>query len=103
MLTDNPVLDEDVETRWRQLATAIKEASTEAALVGPAMVSDAAISLARDASEMAVELQVYNMVDEEGQREGRVRLFELSQKFDSSLTAFIVAAQAALDDDGSRK
>ncbi|GGX12675.1 hypothetical protein [Streptomyces chartreusis] len=98
-----PVFEEEPEARWRQLVTAIKEASTDAALAGPPEVSEAAISLSRGASALLAELCVYNIVDEDGQRDARVRLFLQSQEFDSSVTVFIIAAQAALDDDGSRK
>ncbi|MEW2573583.1 hypothetical protein [Streptomyces sp. NPDC047070] len=92
---------------WGEVARSLESKASDTALAGPAPVSKAAIKISRMAAELNISLGTYRSVVDDGetvlQQEMRRQLLAQATNYSAALTEFILTAQSALDDDGSRK
>ncbi|MFI9252473.1 hypothetical protein [Streptomyces sp. NPDC053069] len=105
-LTPDYVTEQQVNELF-EAATEIKAAATEAALVGPKKVTAAALAIAHLGSDLAAYAAIFRDLTEPqhqqiGKRSHR-KLVRVAKEYQNSLDNFILRAQGALDDDGSRK
>ncbi|WP_432098599.1 hypothetical protein [Streptomyces sp. WAC 04229] len=102
-----PDVDDRKEAAWSQAERGIKDRLPDVVLAGPEGVTRASVDLSSMATELLIDLKTYRQVSEEGndrlQSEMRRQLLIKSKAFDAGLTAFMLIAQQALDDDGSQK
>jgi len=101
--------EEDAKEIFR-IIVEIESKSTDAALAGPKKVAQAARRVARLSFEMASMVTALPRFltgnaerDRETRRRVRLQVNELAKQFEKSVDDFVLSAQAALDDDGSRE
>lgn len=102
------VLSDDFISNLYDLSEVVKGKSTDAALAGPRGITEAATKVSNLSRELVIDLKTLKEVSEDESRDARflrhVReaTFATTRAFQNSLDEFILCAQAALDDDGSR-
>lgn len=102
-------IDEHLSEEWSTLAHKVGSESLDVALAGPEQVTTAAIKIASLSSEIRGSVNLIVHLASEGTPE-RIRLSKHMRKklksevnkFEEAVEGFVLRAQAALDDDGSR-
>jgi hypothetical protein len=103
-------LGDDLLQLWVSAHEEVKEKATDAALAGPKKVTEAALEIERLSSELVGAFAMFQRVtsgtestSDRIKQHVKSRLLGLAQLYRKSVSEFVLAAQAALDDDGSRK
>lgn len=90
----------------REASRGINDKATEVALAGPRKITESALKIARLASRLTACVGNFRELgDERHQRmrdQSRRSVMKYAKKYDAALQDFILQAQFALDDDGSR-
>lgn len=105
-------INEALVSRCLEVADTVRQKAIDAALAGPKEISENASKIEHLSHELAYTIGAYHRVlteewgptDMNALRDDiRRKLLEESREFGQSLNDFVIRAQVALDDDGSRK
>jgi hypothetical protein len=102
-----PTLNEEERQHLFAAVDMVREKATDAALAGPEKVTAVAIRIERLSIEIAAILNAMDQLNAPGEEQRRLRIrkhvVRLASELSDKLDNFLVHAQQALDDDGSRK
>ncbi|MFF5649515.1 hypothetical protein ACFY8N_13905 [Streptomyces collinus] len=101
--------DDDIR-QWVNLAGRVKEKATDTALAGPKKVTESALVLEHASEVLVRKMAMFQQVTSEDvsvsenvKTQIRRDFLAAGRDLDRCLRSFVLTAQAALDDDGSRQ